>query len=630
MAEAEQVLEEDSASAFQPEAQTVTQNVRMRTQGISKNPKIKREVYGFLWYPYVDSDGDNAGAYLQYPYLTTLAYAGLSLGKDGNINKGDSSYKVWRSRRLKKIMTDARAAGVKIHPRIATFDSDRVSYLLATSQRRQIAIASIINEIKNAPFPVDGVNIDFEPVPTQSRAEFTDFIKNLRLEMDRINPDLEIVIDTFASTARAEGGFDLKKLSPYVDGFFIMSFSFIQKDSSEKAGSFNPYSAYTKVADQYLEKVSPDKIILGFPFYTNRWSTKDNSQRAAKKDNGGGGLILYKDAHAEAKAFGKQYIDSQKTAWYSYYECKDKPGWRQVYFDDEQALSGKFELANIKNLRGVGFWTLNQDRSIDTWKAIYNSFADKSQISAPIPKPGFSPESFKANVNCKPPGKTTTPTPTPTKKPTVPPSPSPTPGPGVTTTPIPTFPPGTTVVNLTVGIDGIGITSRIPLGGNKSPKNKNRNLEVKIYKASDGSLVSTKIEVFNYSESLKKFEKVVSLPLSFQTDVYNIYITGTPYLVTRYPGSVTITKNQTTVLNSDDFYLITGDINKNQDSINKLNILDYNVLVSCSVFVSDQRNCNLNEDYKKNSDLNDDGLVNQNDITLFIKEMGNQSGVSLP
>ncbi len=229
---------------------------------------------------------------------------------------------------------------------------------------------------------------------------------------------------------------------------------------------------------------------------------------------------------------------------------------------------------------------------------------------------------------------TRTPTPTPTRRPTPTPTtrPSSTPTPTITTTPTPTPPPGTTIANLTIGLDGIGVTSRIPLGGNKNPQRRTRSLEVKIYKASDNSLVFANTQVFTFNSSTNRFDSSIALPSSFQTGIYNLYALGNPYLSARYPGSVTITKGGTIVLSSDNFNLITGDVNRTADSINKLNILDYNVLISCSVFSEGGARavCNQNSDYLQNSDLGDDGIVDQNDITLLIKEMGNQSGDNLP
>lgn len=552
------------------------------------NPNLKREVYGFLWYPYVDSSADNAASYLHYELLTTISYAGLTLKKDGTVNQTNGNYKVWKSQRLVNILKNARAKGVKIHPRFATFGSEEVNYLLATEARRKKAVQSIIWEINNAPVTVDGVNIDFEPVPAASRNQFTSFIKLLRTEMDKIDPELEIVIDTFASTAKSEAGFDLKELNKYTDGFFVMSFSFVSKSTSEKAGSFNPISAYRNTADQYLEKLPANKIILGFPFYTNRWATTNDSLRAPKKNNGGGGLILYKNAYAEARVYGKKYDTNQQSAYYSYYECGDKPGWRQVYFDDERAQIAKFKVADNKNLQGIGFWTFNQNLgSMDTWNAIYEVFGDKSKINKPTKKAGFEELSYSPNPNCKPPNSTITQPPSSRN----------------------------TTLNFEIGLQGIGKTgtnTRPNLDlGNKSPIQKTKSVNIDIFGA-NGNRVKNVSTNITYDPNIGKYKGTIKTDIP-QNGIYNLYFWVPGYLIKQVDQTINTSGN----INIPSFNLSTGDINQDKTR----NLLDWNLLLACSSFNTRNKTlCADTSEFIKTSDMNSDGKVDQTDFTLWLQE----------
>ncbi len=582
------------------------------------NTKLTGTVYGFLWYPYVDSDSDKASAYLQYPYLTTLAYAGLTLKKDGTVNQTNTPYKVWKSARLQKILKDARSSGVKIHPRFATFGTDEVNYLLSTETRRKKAVASIISEVKNSPVPVDGVNIDFEPVPTASRDNFTLFIKDLRTELDKIDPKMEIVIDTFASTAKSEAGFDLKELNKYVDGFFVMSFSFKSKSTSSKAGSFNPISAYRNTADAYLAKLPAEKIILGFPFYTNRWSTKDNSLNSAKRNNSGGGLILYDDARAEGNAYENKYDMKEQSAYYSYYLCSsEEKGWHQVYYDNEKAQIAKFGVAKSKGLAGIGFWTFNQDKgSMETWNAIYEVFGDKTKLSAPIPKLGFEELTFTPNKNCKPPidsaGGTTSPTTkTPTKTPTIKP-------PTSTPTIIPTT--GNTTLNLIVGLQGIGKTgtNTVPnlLSGNMSPIKTNAKITLQIT-GPNGTNIKNISQNLTFDKTSGLFQGAVKINIP-ESGIYNIFISSPGYLAKRIDAE--LTKDQ--INNITKTNLSTGDLNNDQER----NLLDYNILLACSIFKTRNKTlCPENSESIILSDMNSDGSVDQTDFTLWLQEYRGKS-----
>ena len=123
------------------------------------------------------------------------------------------------------------------------------------------------------------------------------------------------------------------------------------------------------------------------------------------------------------------------------------------------------------------------------------------------------------------------------------------------------------------------------------------------------------------------------MPQNFQTknsDTYNLYLGGSRYLTRQYPGSITVTTGHAVTLNNNNFYLITGDINKTGDSLNQINYLDYQVLISCSIYSADQGACNQKDNYKKLSDLNADGVVDLFDMNLWVIEVGNQEGVIIP
>jgi hypothetical protein len=80
--------------------------------------------------------------------------------------------------------------------------------------------------------------------------------------------------------------------------------------------------------------------------------------------------------------------------------------------------------------------------------------------------------------------------------------------------------------------------------------------------------------------------------------------------------------------------LIAGDITgdtQNSPANNKLDILDYNVLISCDIYGKDDSTCKLNTEFPRLSDLDDDGTlttpdVDQYDYNLFLREFSIQHG----
>lgn len=239
---------------------------------------------------------------------------------------------------------------------------------------------------------------------------------------------------------------------------------------------------------------------------------------------------------------------------------------------------------------------------------------------------------------------TTGPTPTPTKKPTptptktpggATPTPTQTPGeptptniPGVSPTPNPTDVPsptpspvpGDTVLDITVGLQGIGSggdSSNPNSQGNGQPQRPERQTTVELYDAQN-QLVLTKHGVITFDSSSGKFTGLIDLGGNFTTGLYTVKIQSEQYLRGLVPGIQTITAGQTNTL--PDVSLITGDANGD----NQINIVDYNLLIGCYSDLLPPKDCNPSN--KGLTDLDDDGSVNQFDYNLFLRELSNVGG----
>lgn len=617
----------DSQVEVQEKSLAQTRTLAAPSNDTPTNNKLSKEVYGFLFHPFVTSTADN---YLQYQYLTTLAYMGVSMQKNGLVSKENGPWRVWNSQAMHTITENAHKNGTKIHLTFVLFNTSKcptcISELVATPQSRQKAVNTIMDTLKNSPNHVDGANINFEVPHTSDREEFTDFIKRLDAAMNAYNPKWTLVIDTFPSSTSG-GGFDLQALSPYVDGFFVESYSLRAYKSTDYAGSFNTAAALNKVAENYLTKVPGRKVILGFPLYTYGWKTADNSLKS--KRTGGTGLILYKEVAKDIRSFTVNYDSKQPSAWYSYPVCKNgRTTWRQVYYDNDKAFAAKFNIANNKNLGGVGFWAFNEDQGLmDVWNGIYTAFGDKTKLDKPVKKPGFvMPAATKVDKNCKPGNNLT---PTPTKKPTgtvsVTPKPTtkPTANPTPTGTPVPTANPNSpTKIKVTIGLHGIGNTgtNQNPTSnvGNKIPNKKSVNFQFTIFGA-NSKKIQTVSQALSYNEGQGRYSGNVGISIP-ATDHYNIYVSAAGYLPVRIDSG--ITKNAVTTLPTTD--LSTGDINGDSSR----NLLDWILLQACSNFNA-TRNTTLCPDSSSklsNSDLNADGKVDEIDNNLWLIEF--RSGAS--
>ena len=204
-------------------------------------------------------------------------------------------------------------------------------------------------------------------------------------------------------------------------------------------------------------------------------------------------------------------------------------------------------------------------------------------------------------------------------------APTPTTTPGATPTPTPTIPVGNTVFALSIGLDGLGTTGDNSTpgdssGSNRNPNRPSRNVRVEVFDGDDNPAANRSGTII-YNAGSGKFIGTIDMG-TLASGNYNVKVKSDGYLRRFIPGiHQNVTSGQT--YNLPAVNLVTGDINND----NAINILDYNILISCSIFSVDNRAlCNGNPQYAVLSDLEDNGVINQFDYNLFRRELSVQNG----
>ena len=115
-----------------------------------------------------------------------------------------------------------------------------------------------------------------------------------------------------------------------------------------------------------------------------------------------------------------------------------------------------------------------------------------------------------------------------------------------------------------------------------------------------------------------KFAATVELPDTIKDGQYTLRVKSSKYLRKRIIGFANLQAGGT--YTSPETQLVAGDI----DGDNKLNVLDYTQLLDCYTVDQPAKACDTGK--KANTDLTDDGKVNQFDLNLFIREFSVQTG----
>jgi spore germination protein YaaH len=372
-----------------------------RTMSLTARPK--REVFGFAF-----GNASLADPTYGYPawnmgLLSTVAYFGLSINSDGTIIQSGSGWTTWNSSQLTGLVSTAHANGVKVivSVNLHDFSSSPGSSICAAlyPTRRATTVSQIAAQVSK--MGVDGVNLDYEGSNTTCQYRYTlqSAMISLAAEFRAKLPRAYIAIDTYSGSAGdSTGFFNIPKLAPYVDSFFVMAYDMEYSNfdrppvscTSFCIGPTAPLTAYhyndTSSMTQYTAVVPASKVILGVPYYGRKECvagvTPTTAPPNAKAVSGSVAADGYLDASTEnGYSLNSDYQMHREVHDVAGYERWDT--WtsssakctREMYWDDVASLGRKYDLVNQDGLRGVGIFALQYGGGApELWQLLQTKF----------------------------------------------------------------------------------------------------------------------------------------------------------------------------------------------------------------------------------------------------------------
>ena len=354
---------------------------------------LRSEVLGFLPYWKLDA---TTRQYLRYDLVSTIAYFSIGVQPNGYLERGPTSARTagwtgWTSAALTEVINNAHARGVKVVPTITMMawngDYSGMSQFLNSAEYRARFIDDLATVIgaRNA----DGVNVDFEPVPTSLRTQFSTFIRELKAGLVARGVGSYLTVDTMAGAASWSTGYDVEALTApgAADALMVMAYDFSWSGSARAGGVAPAESDYIYAAGDalraHLSRVPASKLIWGVPYYGRAWNTASDAQNAEVRSPAQSVAFSYywTDAGAPAggkvlaERYGRRWDATGQVPWFSF--TNTDGGLRQGYYDDPVSLGAKYDMVVRNGLAGVGIWTLGMDTGVDDlWNVIRGRFVD--------------------------------------------------------------------------------------------------------------------------------------------------------------------------------------------------------------------------------------------------------------
>ncbi|MDR2939756.1 MAG: SH3 domain-containing protein [Clostridiales bacterium] len=264
------------------------------------------------------------------------------------------------------------AKGIKVVPFLSNH-WDRAAGVNALTDTNSLAqkIAAAIEA-----YNLDGVNVDIENVTDAERDEYTELVRQLR----ELVPEGKEVSTAVAANPNGwatgwHGSYDYTNLAKYSDYLMLMAY-----DEHYEGGTAGPVASigFVEGSIEYaLSKTSPDKIVVGLPFFGRIWSTDGTSvkgkglpiEQVNRMIEDYDAVVTFDEISQSPKA---EFEVKAGDVLHSVGGRNLAPGKYVVWYEDDQSLEAKFNLINEYGLKGVGSWALGQEdttiwQDYDNW-----------------------------------------------------------------------------------------------------------------------------------------------------------------------------------------------------------------------------------------------------------------------
>jgi spore germination protein YaaH/putative cell wall-binding protein len=352
---------------------------------------LAREVLGFLPYWMLDAETLRA---LRLDLVSTIAYFSIGVQPNGYLARGSSTsptvgWKGWTSAAFTNVMNAAHARGVRVVPTITMMawsgDYTAMSSFLNSATYRGRLIADVVTVVRDR--RADGVNVDFEPVPSSLRSQFTSLIRQIKAALVNARVGSYVTVDTMAGAAAWASGYDVAALSAKgaADALMVMAYDFHWSGSARAGGVAPASSPYIYAAGaamrDYLKYVPGQRIVWGIPYYGRAWNTSSASLNSTVRSPTDSVAFVYYGTDAGtpfggrvlAAKHGRRWDSTGQVPWFVFRAADG--GYRQGYYDDPSSLAAKYAMVQRNGVAGIGIWALGMDTGVaDLWNVIASRF----------------------------------------------------------------------------------------------------------------------------------------------------------------------------------------------------------------------------------------------------------------
>lgn len=321
----------------------------------------------FGWHPYWSG---NAYESYNFSLLSMISYFSYE------VNPKTGFYNTIHNWKKTALIDSAKKNNCKVLLTLSNFGFKNNKTFLHSADAKKNLITTAITLIRER--KADGLTLDFENVAVNEKELYINFIIDLATSLKSENKDYLLTIALPA--VDFDKIYDFNQINLYVDLYVMMGYEY-HGSNSTLAGPIAPLSGGEKwkgfslesSVDEYLVNgVSPEKFILGIPYYGAEWITNDLKFPSQAKS-----FVKYHSYRQTKSLTGKKMGEIDEASMSKFYNYSDlSSNYRQIWFEDSVTLAAKYDWVKEKKIKGIGIWALGFDNgSVELWKLLADKFA---------------------------------------------------------------------------------------------------------------------------------------------------------------------------------------------------------------------------------------------------------------
>lgn len=261
-----------------------------------------------------------------------------------------------------ELISWAKSTGRQIWPLVGNRFNAEVTHKVLSDSAVSSKLAASLAELADK-YDLDGLNLDFENMLPADRSAFSNFVADLGSRLRAAGRVLSVDVPPDLGTDWSDP-YDYSALGMGADYVVLMGYD-EHWTGGPKPGSVASLSWVTTGVNRLIQKVKPNKVILGAPFYTRDWKLTSYGGNSGSEE-----LTLTKQ-NQRINSYGlRPYWSTTYNQYVTSYVSGGAT--HRIWLEEARSLTLKYQLFQKKGLIGMAYWHTGGESS-DVWPALNNA-----------------------------------------------------------------------------------------------------------------------------------------------------------------------------------------------------------------------------------------------------------------